>query len=111
MTWEWSWCVGRIPGPYLSARCAYRIMKTVNWRLIPTWLPVAVCAITILCNIAAAYATFGGRMADAERRISAIEADRADKQREYELFKTDIRSDVAEIKTDLKWIRSTLERH
>ena len=84
-------------------------MKPIKWRLIPTWLPVAVCTVTILCNIAAAYATFGGRMADAERRISAIESDRADKVREYELFKTDIRSDVAEMKTDLKWIRAALE--
>lgn len=85
-------------------------MKTPNWRLIPTWLPVAVCAITILCNIAAAYATFGGRIADAERRLAAIESDRIDKLREYQAFKSDIRSDVAEIKTDLKWIRSTLEK-
>jgi len=84
-------------------------MKTINWRLIPTWLPVAVCAVTLLCNIAAAYATFGGRMADTERRIAAIESDRADKLREYQTFKSDIRSDVAEIKTDLKWICTTLE--
>lgn len=81
-----------------------------SWRWVPTWLPVAVCVVTMLCNVGASYATFGGRIAETERRISAVEEDRAVKLRDYDQFKTDVRSDLAEMRTDLKWIRTTLEQ-
>lgn len=78
--------------------------------MVPTWLPVVITAVTILCNLGAGYAAFGGRISEAERRLQQIETDRGEKLRDYEAFKADIRSDVAEMKTDLKWIRQSLER-
>lgn len=79
---------------------------TAKW--LPTWWPVAVAVATILCNAGATYASLGGRLSEAERRLEAVERDRSEKLREYEQFRSDIRSDVAEIKTDLKWIRAAM---
>lgn len=79
-------------------------------RLIPIWLPILTTVVTILCSAGAASATYNWRMTDAERRLGAIETDRVDKIRDYLQFKSDIRADVAEMKADIRWIRTTLEK-
>lgn len=78
--------------------------------MIPVWLPVATALVTVLCSAGAAYATFGWRVSEAERRLSGIESDRGEKLRDYLQFKSDIRADVVEMKADIRWIRTTLER-
>lgn len=79
-------------------------------RLIPVWLPIVTSLVTIFCSAGAASATYAWRMTDAERRLGAIETDRIEKVRDYQQFKADIRADVAEMKADIRWIRTTLEK-
>ncbi len=78
-------------------------------KLVPVWLPVAVVLVTALSNVGAVSATYGNRISEAEKRLDAIERDRDLEHREYEEFKADIRSQLIEIKTDVGWIRKSME--
>jgi hypothetical protein len=74
------------------------------------WLPLLIAAVSILTGAGATTATISGRITDAERRIEVIERDRERKLADYQQFKTDVRGDLSEIKTDLAWVRSALQR-
>ena len=85
-------------------------LAPTGWRLIPVWFSVAVVTVTALSNAGAVSATFGNRISDTEKRLDVIEHDREIRLRDYEQFKADIRSELAEIRTDLNWIRHSIER-
>lgn len=62
------------------------------------------------------WGAFGRRMDDIERRTGDIESARSSGIRDYETFKEQIRSDVAdtkasvaEIKADVRWLRQSQE--
>lgn len=87
------------------------------------WIPIIITVLGMLGSGGANYTILGKRVdiletdhvpiaraVSVERRLDLIEGDRKDRIKDYEQFKTDIRSDVSEMKTDLKWIRSALER-
>ncbi len=78
-------------------------------RLLPVWLPVAVVVITALSNAGAVSSSYGSRISDSEKRLDVIERDRAMQLRDYQEFKSDIRTELAEIKTNVSWIRKSLE--
>lgn len=80
------------------------------WQEIPTWLPIVLTVASVLCSAGATYATFGGRLDGVERRMGTVEEAQARDQRAYATFREDVRSDLAVVKTDVRWIRSEVSR-
>jgi len=78
--------------------------------MVPVWFPLVVGSVTILCGAGAASSTIGNRIGNAERRLDLVERDREEKIRDYQQFKSDMRTDISEIKTNLRWIRDEMQR-
>lgn len=79
-------------------------------RLVPSWMPVFIAIVSGVFSAGASYATMGSRLSDAEHRMQAIEADRDSATRDLNQFKTEIARDLAGIKTDIGWIRRSMEQ-
>lgn len=81
-----------------------------GWRLVPQWLPVAVVIVTAFGNLGAVSATLASRMAEAEKRLDTAERARDTQRPEDEAFRAEIKSEIAAMRTDLQWIRRSLDR-
>ena len=65
------------------------------------WLGVAI----MLVGAGSAWASATSRLETVERRVLAIEADRAKVVDDYRVWREGVSSDLSEIRNDLRWLK------
>lgn len=78
--------------------------------LAPAWVMIVISVVTIVASAGVSYGVLGYRLGDVEHRVDKIELDRIEKLKDYNEFKAQMGKDVAEINTNIGWIRQALEK-